>query len=137
MSHVRTEMQETFIREFVLTGNATQSAKKAGYSPKTAYQKGHQLKQQFIAEIREATDVAIRDAIPGALAQIKELSATADSESVRLQAAKEMLYLAGMKPTEKIEQVTIEKSTDELREELSQLMSSEIEVEEDIPTVLN
>lgn len=137
MSHVRTEMQEMFIREFVLTGNATQSAKKAGYSPKSAYQKGHQLKQQFTNEIREATNQAIKDAVPGALSQIKELSTTADSESVRLQAAKEMLYLAGLKPTEKIEQVTIEKSTDELREELAQLMSSESETIEDIPTTLN
>ena len=107
---MRTSMQETFVKEFVLTGNATQSAIKAGYSSKTAYQKGHQLKNQFTVEI----------------------------ESVRLQAAKDILDRAGLKPTEKIEQITVEKSTDELRKELAQLMGNESVPEiEDIPTTLN
>ena len=135
---MRTSMQETFVKEFVLTGNATQSAIKAGYSSKTAYQKGHQLKNQFTVEIEDATRQAMRDAIPGALAQIKQLAAAADSESVRLQAAKDILDRAGLKPTERIEQITVEKSTDELRRELAQLMSNESVPEiEDIPTTLN
>jgi phage terminase small subunit len=135
---MRTERQETFVKEFVLTGNATQSAIKAGYSAKTAHQKGHQLKKQFIREIEDATREAMQDAVPGALAQIKELSASADSESVRLQAAKDILDRAGLNATQKIEQVTIEKSTDELRRELEQLMAGEKEPEvEDIPATLN
>ena len=135
---MRTSMQETFVKEFVLTGNATQSAIKAGYSSKTAYQKGHQLKNQFTVEIEDATRQAMRDAIPGALAQIKQLSAAAESESVRLQAAKDILDRAGLKPTERIEQITVEKSTDALRRELAQLMSNESVPEiEDIPTTLN
>ena len=45
---------------------------------------------------------------------------------------------AGLKPTECIEQVTIEKSTDELRKELAQLMGSVTEpAEEEIPQTLN
>jgi len=135
---MRTEKQETFVKEFVLTGNATQSAIKAGYSAKSAYQKGHQLKKQFIRQIEDATREAIQDAIPGALAQLKELSAAAESETVRLQASKDILDRAGLKPTERIEQVTVEKSTDELRKELDQLMASEQEPEiEDIPATLN
>ena len=135
---MRTSMQETFVTEFVLTGNATQSAIKAGYSPKTALQKGHSLKKQFIREIEDATRQAMQDAIPGALAQIKELATAADSESVRLQAAKDILDRAGLKPTERIEQVTIEKSTDELRRELDQLMAGEEEpVIDEIPETLN
>jgi phage terminase small subunit len=131
-------MQEIFVEEFVLTGNATQSAVKAGYSSKTAYQKGHQLKNQFTLEIEDATRQAMRDAIPGALAQIKKLSSTAESESVRLQAAKDILDRAGLKPTERIEQITIEKSTSELRRELAHLMGNETVPEiEDIPTTLN
>lgn len=135
---MRTSMQEIFVEEFVLTGNATQSAVKAGYSSKTAYQKGHQLKNQFTLEIEDATRQAMRDAIPGALAQIKKLSSTAESESVRLQAAKDILDRAGLKPTERIEQITIEKSTSELRRELAHLMGNETVPEiEDIPTTLN
>ena len=60
------------------------------------------------------------------------------SEQVRLQAAKDILDRAGLKPTERIEQVTIEKSTDELRKELAQLMGVVTEVEdEDEPVTLN
>ena len=53
-------------------------------------------------------------AVPGALAQIVDLAARATSEQVRLQAAKDIMDRAGLKPTERIEQVTIEKSTDAL-----------------------
>jgi len=114
---MRTSMQEIFVEEFVLTGNATQSAVKAGYSSKTAYQKGHQLKNQFTLEIEDATRQAMRDAI---------------------QAAKDILDRAGLKPTERIEQITIEKSTSELRRELAHLMGNETVPEiEDIPTTLN
>ena len=77
-------------------------------------------------------------AVPGALAQIVDLAARATSEQVRLQAAKDIMDRAGLKPTERIEQVTIEKSTDELRKELAQLVGSVTEPEEEeIPQTLN
>ena len=77
-------------------------------------------------------------AVPGALAQVVDLAASASSEAVRLQAAKEILDRGGLKPTERIEQITIEKSTDELRRELAQLMGSVIEPdEEEEPVTLN
>ena len=45
---------------------------------------------------------------------------------------------AGLKPTERIENITVEKSTDELRKELAQLMGSVTEREkEEIPQTLN
>ena len=44
MRYVMTDKQTAFVKEFALTGNATQSAIKAGYSKKPAYQKGHQLR---------------------------------------------------------------------------------------------
>jgi hypothetical protein len=62
----------------------------------------------------------------------------ATSEQVRLQAAKDIMDRAGLKPTERIEQVTIEKSTDELRKELAQLVGSVTEPEEEeIPQTLD
>ena len=77
-------------------------------------------------------------AVPGALAQVVDLAASAQSEAVRLQAAKDILDRAGLKPIERIEQVTVEKSTDELRKELAQLMSVGMEPEEEeIPQTLN
>ena len=46
---------------------------------------------------------------------------------------------ADLKSTERIEQVTVEKSTNELRKELAQLMGSvtETEEEETLPQTLN
>ena len=77
-------------------------------------------------------------AVPGALAQIVDLAARATSEQVRLQAAKNIMDLAGLKPTERIENLMVEKSTEELRKELAQLMGSVMEPEEEeIPRTLN
>jgi len=77
-------------------------------------------------------------AVPGALAQIVDLAARATSEKGRLQAAKDIMDRAGLKPTERIENITVEKSTDELRKELAQLMGSVTEPEqEEIPQTLN
>ena len=133
-----TDKQAAFVREFALTGNATQSAIRAGYSEKSAYQKGFQLRWQFTREIEEETRRLMQGAVPGALAQVVDLAASAQSEAVRLQAAKDILDRAGLKPTERIEQVTVEKSTEELRRELAQLMGSVIEIEEEEePVTLN
>ena len=76
-------------------------------------------------------------AVPGALVQIVDLASHAISEQVRLQAAKDIMDRAGLKPTERIENITVEKSTDELRKELAQLMGSVTEPgEEDAPANL-
>ena len=80
----------------------------------------------------------MQGAVPGALAQIVDLAATATSEAVRLQAAKDILDRSGLKPTERIENITVEKSTDELRKELAQLTGLATEPEEEeIPLTLN
>ena len=133
-----TDKQAAFVKEVALTGNGTQSAIKAGYSTKTAYQKAHQLKAQFAIEIENETRRLMASAVPGALAQIVDLESHATSEQVRLQAAKDILDRAGLKPPDRIENITVEKSTDELRKELAQLMGSVTESdEEEEPVTLN
>ena len=74
-------------------------------------------------------------AVPGALAQIVDLPARATSEQVRLQAAKDIMDRAGLKPTERIENITVEKSTEELRKELAQPMGSVTEPDEEEESV--
>ena len=54
-----TDKQAEFVRQFALTGNATQSAISAGYSERTSYQKGHQLRYQFTREIEEETGLTV------------------------------------------------------------------------------
>ena len=133
-----TDKQTAFVKEFALTGNATQSAIKTGYSEKSTYRKGHQLRWQFQHQIEDETRRLMQAAVPGALAQIVDLAARATSEQVRLQAAKDIMDRAGLKPTERIENITVEKSTDELRKELAQLMGVGMEPEEEeIPQTLN
>ena len=133
-----TEKQTAFVKEFALTGNGTQSAIKAGYSEKTAYQKGHQLRYQLARQIEDETRKLMQSAVPGALAQIVDLAARATSEQVRLQAAKDILDRAGLNPTERVENIRVEKSTDELRRELAQLMGNAPDPdEEEIPQTLN
>ena len=96
------------------------------------------MRWQFQHQIEDETCRLMQAAVPGALAQIVDLAARATSEQVRLQAAKDIMDRAGLKPTERIEQVTIEKSTDELRKELAQLMGVGMESdEEEEPVTLN
>ena len=47
MSRMLTDQQKRFIEYFSQTGNATQSAIKAGYSEKTAEQQGYELKNKL------------------------------------------------------------------------------------------
>jgi phage terminase small subunit len=134
---MRTEKQEIFVEEYCLTGNATQSAIKAGYSEKIARQKGYKLKEQFYREIDERTQKMLKDCVPGALSQLKSLADNAISEAVKLGAIKDILDRTGYKPTERIEQTIshADKSTDELERELEALIGT-TDVEE-IPERLN
>ena len=132
---MKTEMQAQFVEFFCLTGNATKAATMAGYSEKTAYVKGCQLKKQFAREIAEQTQQMIVDSIPGALSQLKNLAESAQSESVRWGAGKDILDRAGLNPVEKVEQTNIEaQSTEELKRELDLLMGVE---EIEVPGTLN
>jgi phage terminase small subunit len=139
MRQVLTPQQEKFIECFVASGNATQSALAAGYSEKGAGRQGYCLKNRYQAEIDKRTRAEIKSLVPEALRQLKSLALQSESEQVRFQATRDILDRAGLKPTEKVETVNVEKSTDELRAELEQLRAAEMgePEKEDIPTTLN
>ena len=66
----------------------------------------------------------IQDSVPAAINQMRVLADSAESESVRLAANKDLLDRAGLKPTERVEtQISrVEQaSTDELVRELEAL----------------
>ena len=133
---VGTEMQELFIEQYCLTGNATASAKTAGYSsPK---QRGYELKNKYSVAIEERQKKMIQDCVPGALSQLRNLAEAAESESVKLGAIKDILDRAGMKPTERIHQEIAhveQSSTDELRRELEALTG--VTTIDEIPELVN
>ena len=118
-----TPQQQKFIDHFVLTGNASQSAVDAGYSEKTARQKGHEVKNLYRSEIVKATQKLLTDQVPAGLRWLSELAESAESESVRLGAIRDLLDRAGLKPVERVETTTIEKmSNEEIERELNALL---------------
>ena len=118
-----TSQQQKFIDHFVLTGNASQSAIDAGYSEKTSRQKGHELKNLYRSEIVQATQKLLIDQVPAGLRWLNELAESAESESVRLGAIRDLLDRAGLKPVERVETTTIEKmSNEEIERELHPLL---------------
>ena len=112
-----------FIEHHCLTGNATKSAIVAGYSERTAKQKGYELKKMYSGEIEEKTRKMVQDMVPVSLSMLNQLVTTAESESVRLSAVKDVLDRAGMKPVDRIETTTIEQtSIADLEKELQNLL---------------
>jgi phage terminase small subunit len=119
---VVTERQEKFIEYYSLTGNASRAAVEAGYSEKTAKQKGYELKNLLREEINDQTQKVLADKVPVTLNILSKLAEEAESESVRLGAVKDILDRAGLKPVERIEQTNIEKmSNEEIQREIDAL----------------
>ena len=125
MSKSLTEMQEAFIENFSQTGNAKQSAIKAGYSEATAEQQGHNLKKQLSHEIDEATKKLMSSHVPLAVDKLKDLISNPKiSASVQLGAVNSLLDRSGYQTITKIEDVTGRKTDGELREELRHLLNT-------------
>jgi phage terminase small subunit len=106
-------MQERFAVLYALTGNVTQAAKEAGYSPKTAYRQGHDLlkrphvlaranleAERLVAQVR-------LEFAPLALKARLKLEAIIDNGAIKnmatLQAINTALEYAGLKPAQKSE----------------------------------
>ena len=120
-----TEMQQAFIENFSQTGNAKQSAFKAGYSEATAEQQGHNLKKQLSNEIDEATKKLMSSHVPLAVDKLKDLISNPKiSASVQLGAVNSLLDRSGYQTITKIEDVTGRKTDGELREELRHLLNT-------------
>jgi len=120
-----TEMQQAFVENFSQTGNAKQSAIKAGYSEATAEQQGHNLKKQLSYEIDEATKKLMSSHVPLAVDKLKDLISNPKiSASVQLGAVNSLLDRSGYQTITKIEDVTGRKTDGELREELRHLLNT-------------
>ena len=120
-----TEMQEAFIENFSQTGNAKQSAIKAGYSEATAEQQGHNLKKQLSYEIDEATKKLMSSHVPLAVEKLKDLISNSKiAPSVQLGAVNSLLDRSGYQTITKIEDVTGRKTDAELHAELRHLLGT-------------
>jgi phage terminase small subunit len=111
--------ERNWIERYLETGNATQAAKDAGYSAKTASVKGCQLRRKFAREIGERVAANFRDKSPRMAKIIEELAETANNEQVRYKAAADYLDRGGFKPTEKYEEVKPQRPYEEMVSQLA------------------
>lgn len=85
-----TEKNKKFCLEYANTGNATESAKRAGYSPKTAYSCGQRLlkKAEIKAELHRLADEMTSDKIASASEMQEKLTAI-----IRQEATEEVIVV--------------------------------------------
>ena len=95
-----THKQKIFVSEYVKTGNATESAKKAGYSDKTAYSTGQRLLknveirkeiERMQSEALEKAELSVSDVVK----LVKEIATGGKNETVRLRAMDMLLKYLG------------------------------------------
>jgi|MGYP001182351015 hypothetical protein len=128
-----TDKQSAFVTNFSQTGNATQSAITAGYSPTTAEQQGYNLKQSLSAEIDTATRKLMGATVPMAIEKLRRLLVDDKTPaSVQLGAINSILDRTGYQTTHKVEDVTNRRSDAELQVELEHLMTV---IKQDAPAI--
>ena len=118
-------MEQSFVENFTLTGNATESARLSGYSEKTAKQQGYELRQRLQSNIDEAVKKNLTASVPIAVETLKKLiSDTKIPPSTRLQAVNSLLDRTGHHTSNitQIEDITHKRSCHELKAELNHLL---------------
>ena len=113
-----TEQRQIFIQEYCALGDHVEAARRAGYSKKTVANQACKLKRELASEIREELNHNFVCYAPKALQTLKELAESSPSESVRLQASRDLLDRAGFKPADRHEMIGKSKTHDELKAEL-------------------
>ena len=120
----RQDRDEEFVRYFVqLGGNATEAARQIGITEASASTTGYRMKERLWGEIQDEIKDSIKTHVPMALHGLVKLADSADSETVRLNALKDLLDRGGLKPTDKQEihqvneyaEMTAEQINDELQ----------------------
>ena len=102
-----TPMQNAFVREYVrnVPDNATEAARRAGYkesrADKSAWELTNSPKVQ--AAMRREQELLHAESAPIAFHTMLKLLAPESNDSVRFQAAKDILDRCGYKPVEKIQ----------------------------------
>ena len=122
MAKSLSKMQSDFIYYFSQTGNATQSAIKAGYKKTNADKMGYELKNRYSQQIEDEIKKQLSGSVPKALNRIVTLAENAKQESISLQASKDILDRAGYQAVNLHKDVTDERSDKDLQEELNSIL---------------
>ena len=121
-----TDQRKQFVEAYCRLGNGTLAAKEAGYkdSPSLVNQ-ASKLKRELAAEISEELRSSFMNAAPKALSILMDLAENSASDSVKFQAAKDLLDRAGYRPIDRREEIRPQRSPEELEAELKSLVGTE------------
>ena len=111
---------ELFIEKYVETGDILCSLEEGGY--KLNKTTGYNLRRKFQDEIQKRVHERLRGSGPKALSVVEQLMVGADSETVRLGAAKDMLDRGGYKV---YEEDSMGKTVEEMEQQLIALVGKD------------
>lgn len=125
MNHKR----KIFVSEYTKSGNATEAAKNAGYSARTAYSTGQRLLKnvEVLEEIKKVQNEALAKAelsVTDVVKLVKDIATGGKNETVRLRAMDMLLKYLGaysddMKLISKMNDFEIGKLADKLIDKLN------------------
>ena len=125
MNHKR----KIFVSEYSKSGNATEAAKKAGHSARTAYSAGQRLLKnvEVLEEIKKVQNEALAKAelsVTDVVKLVKDIATKGKNETVRLRAMDMLLKYLGaysddMKLISKMDDFEIGKLADKLIDKLN------------------
>ena len=121
-----TDQRKQFVEAYCRLGNGTMAAREAGYkdSPSLVNQ-ASKLKRELAAEISEELRSSFMNAAPKALSILMDLAENSASDSVKFQAAKDLLDRAGFRPVDRREEIRPQRSPEELEAEMVRLVGKE------------
>ena len=119
------EQRQVFVQEYCRLGDHVEAARRAGYSEKTLNNQACKLKRELSGEIESELRFNFVSHAPNALRILTELAEYSNSDSVRLQAARDLLDRAGYKAVERREEITQRPSTQEIESEIVRLVGRE------------
>ena len=117
-----TNQRHVFVEEYVRYGDHLEAAKKAGYKDThTLSNQACKLHRECADEITEELHRKFVEIVPRALNKLTDLAENAESESVSLDATRDLLGRAGFRPIDRNE-IVKEKSVEELNAQLVNLV---------------
>ena len=126
LSHIRSKARLTFLREYVDTGDAVRAARFAGYD------KGDERRLKIHAsnlksQLKEEIDGLMKEKLSGvgpkALTVMEDLMERSESDSVRFNAARDLLDRSGWKSSDG--EMDVKKTVEEMEAQLVALVGSE------------
>ena len=121
-----TEQRKNFVEAYCRLGNGTLAAREAGYKVSSSLaNQASKLKRELSGEIAEELRSSFMNAAPKALSILMDLAENSASDSVKFQAAKDLLDRAGFRPIDRREEIRPQRSQEELEAEIVRLVGAD------------